>query len=162
MELWKTKTVDVKLSYTGEPAKNYHLVSFDYEPKQITIAAPDDTLESLDSITLDSVSIDGLRENYEKDIDLTQAVLPDDVILAGDDANDVKVKATIEKITSHKLSFEKKDINVTNNSNGYKVTYDKDNDYSILVDGPSSVVDSLANKRFCSMDRCEWFRTWNT
>lgn len=91
-----------------EPAKNYHLVSFDYEPKQITIAAPDDTLESLDSITLDSVSIDGLKENYEKDIDLTQAVLPDDVILAGDDANDVKVKATIEKITSHKLSFEKK------------------------------------------------------
>ena len=78
----------------------------------------DDTLESLDSITLDSVSIDGLKENYEKDIDLTQAVLPDDVILAGDDANDVKVKATIEKITSHKLSFEKKDINVTNNSNG--------------------------------------------
>ena len=76
-------------SYTGEPAKNYHLVSFDYEPKQITIAAPDDTLESLDSITLDSVSIDGLKENYEKDIDLTQAVLPDDVILAGDDANDV-------------------------------------------------------------------------
>ena len=36
IELWKTKTVDVKLSYTGEPAKNYHLVSFDYEPKQIT------------------------------------------------------------------------------------------------------------------------------
>ena len=77
------------------------------------------------------------RKNYEKDIDLTQAVLPDDVILAGDDANDVKVKATIEKITSHKLSFEKKDINVTNNSNGYKVAYDKDNDYSILVDGGS-------------------------
>lgn len=89
-------------------------------------------------------------------------MLPDDVILAGDDANDVKVKATIEKITSHKLSFEKKDINVTNNSNGYKVAYDKDNDYSILVDGPSSVVDSLADKRFCSMDRCEWFRTRNT
>ena len=77
IELWKTKTVDVKLSYTGEPAKNYHLVSFDYEPKQITIAAPDDMLESLDSITLDSVSIEGLTEDYEKDIDLTQTVLPD-------------------------------------------------------------------------------------
>ena len=110
IELWKTKTVDVKLSYTGEPAKNYHLVSFDYEPKQITIAAPDDMLESLDSITLDSVSIEGLMEDYEKDIDLTQTVLPDNVILANDDTSDVKVKATIEKITSHKLSFTKKDI----------------------------------------------------
>ena len=58
-------------------------------------------LESLDSITLDSVSIEGLTEDYEKDIDLTQTVLPDNVILANDDTSDVKVKATIEKITSH-------------------------------------------------------------
>ena len=64
-------------------------------------------LESLDSITLDSVSIEGLMEDYEKDIDLTQTVLPDNVILANDDTSDVKVKATIEKITSHKLSFTK-------------------------------------------------------
>ena len=148
IELWKTKTVDVKLSYTGEPAKNYHLVSFDYEPKQITIAAPDDMLESLDSITLDSVSIEGLTEDYEKDIDLTQTVLPDNVILANDDTSDVKVKATIEKITSHKLSFTKKDINITNNTNNYKVSFDKDNDYSILVDGAASAVKNLDIKDF--------------
>ena len=148
VELWKTKTVDVKLSYTGEPAKNYHLVSFDYEPKQITVAAPDDTLEGLDSITLDSISIDELTEDYEKDIDLTQAVLPDNVILANDDSSDVKVKATIEKITSHKISFTKKDINVMNNSNGYKVTFDKNNDYSIMIDGASSVVKGLDIKDF--------------
>ena len=148
IELWKTKTVDVKLSYTGEPAKNYHLVSFDYEPKQITIAAPDDMLESLDSITLDSVSIEGLTEDYEKDIDLTQTVLPDNVILANDDTSDVKVKATIEKITSPKLSFTKKDINITNNTNNYKVSFDKDNDYSILVDGAASAVKNLDIKDF--------------
>ena len=148
IELWKTKTVDVKLSYTGEPAKNYHLVSFDYEPKQITIAAPDDMLESLDSITLDSVSIEGLTEDYEKDIDLTQSVLPDNVILANDDTSDVKVKATIEKITSHKLSFTKKDINITNNTNNYKVSFDKDSDYSILVDGAASAVKNLDIKDF--------------
>ena len=124
IELWKTKTVDVKLSYTGEPAKNYHLVSFDYEPKQITIAAPDDMLESLDSITLDSVSIEGLTEDYEKDIDLTQTVLPDNVILANDDTS------------------------ITNNTNNYKVSFDKDNDYSILVDGAASAVKNLDIKDF--------------
>ena len=126
----------------------YHLVSFDYEPKQITIAAPDDMLESLDSITLDSVSIEGLMEDYEKDIDLTQTVLPDNVILANDDTSDVKVKATIEKITSHKLSFTKKDINITNNTNNYKVSFDKDSDYSILVDGAASAVKNLDIKDF--------------
>ena len=148
VELWKTKTVDVKLSYTGEPAENYHLVSFDYEPKQITVAAPDDTLKELDSITLDSISIDGLQEDYEKDIDLTQTLLPENVILANDDSSDVKAKATIEKITSHKLTFTKSDINVTNNSNGYKVSFDKDNEYSILVDGVASVIKGLKIKDF--------------
>ena len=148
VELWKTKTVDVKLSYTGEPAENYHLVSFDYEPKQITVAAPDDILKELDSITLDSISIDGLQEDYEKDIDLTQTLLPENVILANDDSSDVKAKATIEKITSHKLTFTKSDINVTNNSNGYKVSFDKDNEYSILVDGAASVVKGLKIKDF--------------
>ena len=148
VELWKTKTVDVKLSYTGEPAENYHLVSFDYEPKQITVAAPDDTLKELDSITLDSISIDGLQEDYEKDIDLTQTLLPENVILANDDSSDVKAKATIEKITSHKLTFTKSDINVTNNSNGYKVSFDKDNEYSILVDGAASVIKGLKIKDF--------------
>lgn len=143
IELWKTKTVDVKLSYTGEPEKNYHLISFDYEPKQITIAAPDDTLGNLDSITLDSISIEGLTEDYEKDIDLTQTALPDEVILANDENSDVKVKATIEKIVSHKISFTKKDINVTNNSNNYKVSFDKNNDYSIQIDGAASVVKGL-------------------
>ena len=148
VELWKTKTVDVKLSYTGEPAENYHLVSFDYEPKQITVAAPDDILKELDSITLDSISIDGLQEDYEKDIDLTQTLLPENVILANDDSSDVKAKATIEKITSHKLTFAKSDINVTNNSNGYKVSFDKDNEYSILVDGAASVIKGLKIKDF--------------
>lgn len=62
VELWKTKTVDVKLSYTGEPAKNYHLVSFDYEPKQITIAAPDDTLESLTLLHLTVYPLMDLRK----------------------------------------------------------------------------------------------------
>ena len=59
-------------------------------------------LESLDSITLDSVSIEGLTEDYEKDIDLTQTVLPDNVILANDDTSDVKVKATIESFPLRK------------------------------------------------------------
>ena len=105
-------------------------------------------LESLDSITLDSVSIEGLTEDYEKDIDLTQTVLPDNVILANDDTSDVKVKATIEKITSHQLSFTKKDNNKTNNTNNYKVSFDNDSDYSILVDGAASAVKNLDIKDF--------------
>ena len=35
-----------------------------------------------------------------------------------------------------------------NNTNNYKVSFDKDNDYSILVDGAASVVKNLDIKDF--------------
>ena len=83
--LWKTKKVPVRLNYTGKPAKGYELVSFDYEPKEIVVAAPDDVLETLEYISLPNVSIAGQTEDYEKDVDLTQEnLLPEDVILADD------------------------------------------------------------------------------
>lgn len=148
VELWKTKTVDIRLDYTGKPGKDYHLTSFDYEPKQITVAAPDDVLGNLDSITLNNISLEGLTDNYEKDFDMTQAVLPDNVILANDDIHDIKVKATIEKITSHKLNFSKKDIQIRGNENNYTVDFDKKNEYFITVDGPSSLVETTDVKKF--------------
>lgn len=148
VELWKTKEVDVKLSYTGEPQDGCVLTSFDYEPKKITVAAPDDVLSDLDAITLDSISIDGLSESYEKDIDLTQTALPDDVILANDDMSDVKVKAAIEEIKPHKITFTKKDITVKNNDNNYAVSYDADNDYVFTVDGTDTAVKKLEVKDF--------------
>lgn len=141
--LWKTKTVPIRLNYTGKPASGYELVSFDYEPKEITVAAPDEILESLEYITLPSVSLEDQTEDYEKDVDLTQEnILPDDVVLA-DDTKDVKIRANIEKIVTQKLSFSSSDITVKGKGN-YKVTFDSANEYVLSVDGTESRVKDIS------------------
>ena len=146
IQLWKKKEVKVELESTGEPASGFKLLSFDYEPKQITVAAPDEVLEELDSIELPSISLDGLTENYEKDIDITQALLPDQVVLA-DDTEDVKAKASIEKVITRKMTFTSKDITVKGNQ-GFSITYDSANRYYITIEGVKSVVNDLKVTEF--------------
>ena len=141
--LWKTKTVPIRLNYTGKPASGYELVSFDYEPKEITVAAPDEILESLEYITLPSVSLEDQTEDYEKDVDLTQEnILPDDVVLA-DDTKDVKIRANIEKIVTQKLSFSSSDITVKGKGN-YTVTFDSANENVLSVYGTESRVKDIS------------------
>lgn len=138
VELWKTKAVNIKMESEGKPAAGYALVSFDYEPKQITVAAPDDVLENLGEIILDPVSLSGLTDNYEKDIDITDAVLPENVILA-DDVTDIKARANIEKIVTRKLNYHEKDITIKGKKNR-KVTFDSENEYVLTISGARSLI----------------------
>lgn len=147
ISLWKTRVVPVRLDYTGKPAEGYALVSFDYEPKEINIAAPDEVLEELEYISLPDVSLAELTEDYEKDIDLTQEnFLPEDVVLAGD-TKDVKIRANIEKIVTQKLKFSSNDITIRSKGK-YKVAFDKDNDYTLSVDGAESRVKDISIEDF--------------
>ena len=141
IELWKTKKVQVSVEQEGEPADGYQLTSFDYEPKEIIVAAPDDILADLTTISLPAVSLDGLTENYEKDIDITEELLPDYVVLA-DDVTDIKIKANIEKVMTRRITFEKENIQIKGKQNK-KVTFHADNQYVIAVEGPSSVLRDL-------------------
>lgn len=141
--LWKTKKVPVQLNYTGKPAEGYELVSFDYEPKEIEVAAPDEILETLEYIALPDVYLGGQTEDYEKDVDLTQEnLLPEDVVLA-DDTKDVKIRANIEKVVTRKLSFSSNDINIKGKGK-YKVTFDNGNEYVVSVDGAESRVKDIS------------------
>lgn len=133
VEIWKTKTVDLELAYEGEPAKGYELVSFDYEPKQLTVTASEDILEDLEKITLPSISIEGRIENYEKDIEITRDLLPEGVENADPDAKDVKAQATIEEIKSQTIPFTSGSITVRGNDQNYNIAYDAGNDYELVV-----------------------------
>lgn len=146
IELWKTKTVKVEIDSYGTPADGYKLVSFDYEPKEITVAAPDEILDELDRITLPAISLNGLTQNYEKDIDITEDMFPENVVLA-DDTSDVKVKASIEKVTTRKLTLDKKSITIKGKQ-GKKVTYGSQNSYNITVEGVASVIQELKTEDF--------------
>ncbi len=141
ISLWKTKTVNVNLESIGTPADGYELTAFDYEPKQILIAASDDVLDDITEITLPNISVDGLTENYEEDIALDEDSLPDGVILA-DDTEDVKVQATIEQRITRRMSFTEEDITVRGLGTR-NVTFDSENKYSIRIEGAESLVKDL-------------------
>lgn len=141
VELWRTKAVNIKMELEGKPASGYALVNFDYEPKQITVAAPDDVLADLGEITLDPVSLSGLTDNYEKDIDITEAVLPENVVLA-DDVTDIKARANIEKVTTRQLNYQENDITVKGKRN-LKVTFGLDNEYVLTISGARTLVNKM-------------------
>lgn len=140
--VWKTKMVGIKLQSQGTPAVGYEMPSFDYEPKQVEVAAPDDVLEDLSVIDLGTVSVQGLKENYEKDLNLNEDLLPEGVILVDDDAEDVKIKATIEKRVSRKLTFTSDAIRIQGIGKR-KVTFDRANKYVIKIDGAESRIKNL-------------------
>ena len=133
VEIWKTKNVDLELSYEGEPANGYELVSFDYEPKRLTVTASEDILEDLEKITLPSISIEGRIESYEKDIEITKELLPEGVENADPDTKDVKAQATIEEIKSQTIPFTSSSITVRGNNQNYNIAYDAGNDYELVV-----------------------------
>lgn len=146
IEVWKTKTVDVNVDYEGEAEDGYVITSFDYEPKRITIAAPDDVLKDIDSIDLPTISLEGEEKNYEKDFDLTQETLPSHVILA-DSNTSVKAQATVEPLKTKKFAVTLNDLTVKNN-NGYKVTMASGVICSFTVEGAESLLEDLSVKDF--------------
>ncbi|MDO5147114.1 MAG: CdaR family protein [Eubacteriales bacterium] len=146
VRLWKTKNVKVELQESVAPAAGYEKVSFDYEPKTIEVAAPEDVLEELTSISLGRISLNNLTESYEEDIELTEERLPKGVILV-DDAKDIKVKATIEKRTSRKLSFTAANVSIRGEKNK-EVTFHDDNVYAIVIDGAESVIKDVKIEDF--------------
>lgn len=146
IEVWKTKTVDVNVDYEGEAEDGYVITSFDYEPKQVTIAAPDDVLKDIDSIDLPTISLEGEEKNYEKDFDLTQETLPSHVILA-DSNTSVKAQATVEPLKTKKFAVTLNDLTVKNN-NGYKVTMASGVICSFTVEGAESLLEDLSVKDF--------------
>ncbi len=146
VSVWKTKLVDVNLGTEGSPAEGFGVAAFDYEPKTMTVAAPDDILADLTSITLPAFSVSGLSDDYEMDIELTEDLLPDSVVLA-DDVNDIKAKATIESIESRDLSFSRSAIRVKGKK-GRTVNFARSNQYSISMEGCGSVIKGLSISDF--------------
>ena len=141
VEVWKTKMVRIQLESQGRPAAGYEMSSFDYEPKQVEVAAPDDVLDNLSVIDLET-SVQGLKENYEKDLNLNEDLLPEGVILVDDDTEDVKIKATIEKRISRRLTFTSDAIRIQGIGKR-KVTFDQANQYVIKIDGAESRIKNL-------------------
>ena len=66
--IYNTKSVPVKLEVSGTPADGYELISFEYEPKEISLAGPDDALDQIEEIVLGNYDLSGAKESIEETI----------------------------------------------------------------------------------------------
>ena len=146
IKIWKTKKVDVHVDYEGEVADGYVISSFDYEPKQITVAAPDEVLEDLEQIELPTISLNNETKDCEKDYELTTDLLPSKVILA-DTNTSVKAQATIEPLVTRRFAVTLNDLTIKNNK-GYKVNMASGTSCSFTVECAKSVAKELSVEDF--------------
>lgn len=116
----ETKKVPVQLTTKGKPADGYHLLSAEYEPKEILVTG---TKEALDNFTMlpISVDIDGLSMDQETEV-LLADYLPRGISVVGD-VTTVNIKLTISKQKLQKLTFDFSEIEVRNLKEDLQLEY---------------------------------------
>lgn len=116
----ETKTVPVQLTTKGKPADGYHLISAEYEPKQIVVTGTERDLANFSALPI-SVDIDGLTMDKETEIVLAD-YLPKGISVVGDVAT-VNVKLTISKQKLQKIPLKLSDIEVRNLNDNLELEY---------------------------------------
>lgn len=125
----QTKEVPIELSTVGEVDPDYVVTSIVSLPTAVKIAGASGDLTNVTKIIIDDISIDGLRDNLEKAVDIDD-YLPEGIILA-DDNQQIMIKITLEKIEEKTIDITSKDIAINNKKDLYS--------YTILLEEESSV-----------------------
>lgn len=135
--LYKTKTINLQITATGEPANGYIMTNVEYEPKTIEVAGDDEALNNINFVSL-TESITGATENIEKEINL-QERLPEGIKLVGEDQTAV-INITIEKLDTKAVTIWPGEIEQRNKSDSLKLTYSSTAPLTIHVTGPSGEI----------------------
>lgn len=146
IELWRTKEIPLFMETTGTVKKGYGIVTFDYEPKTVLIAASKDKLREITELTVSPLDVDGQSESLEKTITLDSSVLPEGVIFPGNTI-DIVAKAVIEKRIAKEITLASADIEVRGLKNGQDAEFEK-NSYIINVDSFASKLADINGASF--------------
>jgi len=134
ISIYKTKTINLQISTSGELVNGYLVTNIDYEPKTIEIAGEDSALKNINSLNIVE-DITGLTDSIEKEVNI-QEQLEDGIILVGEDQN-VGINITIEKAETKEITIWPADLDVRNKADGIKVTYYTTGPISIRLMGPA-------------------------
>ena len=118
LTVYPTKTVPLKLKTVGTPESDYSVVELNYNPQEVTIAGTEDNLQKVNAIYIEDISVEGLSENKEMNVQITD-YLPDGVILA-DSNKEVAVNIVMQEQTVRELEVSAADIAMM----GMNVAYD--------------------------------------
>lgn len=145
----QTKDVPVVLKTTGEPAYGYQYIGANYQPQTIEVKGEADALSKIDSIPI-SVDVNGLKENKEFTITISDILHDYDVSAVESDISTVVISVTIDKMEEKEITFGFDAISFENVPENYDVqNVGNGNEYMVKLMGRKSelekiTVDSLA------------------
>lgn len=140
INLLKTKTVDLEVETTGKTEQGYQIESILLEPKTIVVAGEQEQLSGLTSVLISDLSIEGLTEDTEENIDITE-YLPEGVKLA-QESPDVRVKIQVIPLDSKRIKIPVTKIEVLNVGNEFNYNFD-DTDIEVLIRGDAESIEDL-------------------
>lgn len=140
----RTKTVPLTVGHTGTPAEGYSFSSISYKPETVMIAGASDAISKITAISIpdDAVNIDGISENLQQTIDITQ-YLPEGIRLADETDASVAVSVEIEKKQGKTVTIPVSRIGVQNVPSGMEVDFGDTSSIELVVMGTGSELAAL-------------------
>lgn len=135
INIYKTKTINLLITASGEPADGYVMTSVDYEPKTIEVAGEDDALNRIKYLSI-TESVTGAFKNIEKEIDL-QEQLEEGLVIVGEDKTAV-INIIIEKIETKDVTIRPADIDIRYKAEALVAKYITTGPVTLKVAGPAS------------------------
>lgn len=154
IDIYKTKTVNLQITASGEPAKGYVMTNLEYEPKTIEVAGEDEILKNLRYLSI-TQNISGAKENIEKEINLEDK-LQNGLVIVGEDKTAV-INITIEKLVTQKLKIWPSDITLRDKPANLNASIKTAGPITVRIKGPADGfldVDRYSIKPYLNLSNC--------
>ncbi|MCI8597763.1 MAG: hypothetical protein HFJ10_04890 [Lachnospiraceae bacterium] len=140
----KTKTVKLKVGYTGTPHADYTFNGIFYKPETVEIAGDIEDIAGISEIVIpdEAVNIDGITENLQLDLDITD-YLPAGIRLAKSADASVAVVVELEKKEGRPIKIPVSDIEFQNIPRGLEIDFDELEEIELVVMGSKEELDNL-------------------
>lgn len=133
------RTVNVIPRVSGAPAAGFELAGIELSPPAITVVGPASQVRSLDQVTTEPVSAEGLRQPFARSVRLEL-----DPLIRLEQESSVELFLNVREVRERK---EISDIVVTAKPDGVEADIDRDR-VTIIIEGPKSLVERLTEEDF--------------
>ena len=103
------KTVPIQVDIIGEPEVGYQVGSVYCHPSQAMLVGPDEALESIVFLQLDSINISGHSSSVTRTF-LLEDYLPEGIALAADSVGTVQVLVNISPQSQRQMTLPKENL----------------------------------------------------